>query len=121
MYIECAYVGFIDEKFRLSNTEIRLAVSRKGLADRNTGTCGEKRRNMRTEAQEHEDRSAGTCRKKRRNMRTEAQEHEERRAGTCGEKHKSSLLCVYSLSLKQGRQLETVDPISRVRRILKTV
>ena len=60
MYIECAYVGFINDKFSLSNTEICMTVPRKEHVERSTGTCGEKHRNMRREAQEHEKRNTRT-------------------------------------------------------------
>jgi len=88
MHVACGCVGCIgvNGKCSLSNTEIRMTVSRKEHAERSAGKCGEKRRNMRKEGQEHAERSAGTCGKKCRNMRREAQEHAERRAGTCEEK-----------------------------------
>jgi hypothetical protein len=66
MYIECTYVGFVNDKFDLRNTEILMAVSKKEHADRRTGTCGEKRRYMRREAQVHPERSACILEEKRR-------------------------------------------------------
>ena len=93
MHVACGCVGCIgvNGKCSLSNTEIRMTVSRKEHAERSAGKCGEKRRNMRKEGQEHAKKKSGTCGEKCRNMWRKSQEYLERNAETCGEKRRNML------------------------------
>ena len=57
--------------------------------ERSAGTYGEKRGYIRREARVHENRSEGTREQKNRNMWREAKEHAERSEGTFGEKRRN--------------------------------